>query len=314
MLSWPRDSVGAPDLSEPTANVLSDFHARITRCDLVLSTAGNYHMALRELWPLYLSRFSEPLENWVYTTSPPVVPAQIANSQLVVGNTTLGCRPQVVVAPRSVMDRLQAKGLLDGQPAPLYRTQGNVLLVKKGNPKNIRSVWDLARADVTVVTPNPEKEAGSFQNYADSIYEVARNDPARADRSADKLFNAVFNSGRADKWYAGARIHHREVPWSIAFGHADAGVLVYHLALYTVQQFPDRFEIVPLGGNVEHPRAIAGNRFEEHFIAKINGTWTDKQQLAANRLVSTMLSADFAAILQRHGLIPAATSTRVAQE
>lgn len=309
LLAWPRDSVtGAPDLSEPTANVLSDFHAHITQCDLVLSTAGNYHMALHELWPIYLKRYGNSIDNWVYTTSPPVASDQLANKRLVIGNTTLGCAPQVVVAPKGVMDRLEAKGLLAGKPIPLYNTQGNVLLVKKGNPKNIRTIWDLGRNDVSVVTPNPEGERGSFNVYAESIYEVARQDKAAAGRSAEKLFNAVFNSGRPGKWYAGTRIHHREVPWSVAYGHADVGLLFYHIALYTVQQFPDQFEIVPLGGSIDQPQQLPGNRSQEHFIAKINGDWTVKQQQAMDHLVNAMLSPEFAAILQRHGIVPASAS------
>ncbi|MFL6650752.1 MAG: substrate-binding domain-containing protein [Sulfurifustaceae bacterium] len=319
LLAWPRDSVsGAPDLSEPTANVLSDFHAHITRCDLVLSTAGNYHMALKELWPIYLERFGGSIDNWVYTTSPPVASDQIANKRLIVGNTTLACAPQVVVAPKGVMERLQTKGLLASKPVPLYNTQGNVLLVKKGNPKKIRSVWDLARNDVAVATPNPDAERGSFNVYAESIYEVARQDKSVPGRSADKLFNAIFNSGRPGKWYTGARIHHREVPWSVAYGRADVGVLFYHLAMYTVQQFPDQFEIVPLGGSVDQPQQLAGNRSQEHFIAKINGDWTATQQEATDRLVSAMLSPEFAAILQRHGIVPAnslaSMTTKVASE
>ena len=54
LLEWPLDEAATdPDLSEPTANNINDLHARISKCDdinVVLSTAGNYHMALRDLW------------------------------------------------------------------------------------------------------------------------------------------------------------------------------------------------------------------------------------------------------------------------
>ena len=40
-----------------------------------------------------------------------------------------------------------------------------VLLVRKGNPKNIRDWNDLVRADVTVVTPNPKTSGGARWNY-----------------------------------------------------------------------------------------------------------------------------------------------------
>ncbi|OGT58411.1 MAG: hypothetical protein A3E01_19475 [Gammaproteobacteria bacterium RIFCSPHIGHO2_12_FULL_63_22] len=40
-----------------------------------------------------------------------------------------------------------------------------VLLVRKGNPKNIRDWSDLVRADVAVVTPNPKTSGGARWNY-----------------------------------------------------------------------------------------------------------------------------------------------------
>jgi sulfate/thiosulfate transport system substrate-binding protein len=40
-----------------------------------------------------------------------------------------------------------------------------VLLVRKGNPKNIRDWDDLIRSDVTVVTPNPKTSGGARWNY-----------------------------------------------------------------------------------------------------------------------------------------------------
>jgi hypothetical protein len=33
-------------LHNPTSNVLYDLHGKVDRCDLALSTEGNYHMAL----------------------------------------------------------------------------------------------------------------------------------------------------------------------------------------------------------------------------------------------------------------------------
>ena len=82
LLEWPKDNPPAvPDLTEPTSNRLWDFHASIDDCDMVLSTAGNYHMALRDLWfDHYLPRFAPPdLRNWYYTTSPPISAQQTVN-------------------------------------------------------------------------------------------------------------------------------------------------------------------------------------------------------------------------------------------
>ena len=45
ILEWPADTGNQePSLSEPTANLFNDLHAEISQCDMVLTTAGNYHI------------------------------------------------------------------------------------------------------------------------------------------------------------------------------------------------------------------------------------------------------------------------------
>lgn len=308
LLSWPRYGGGqTPDLTEPTANTLNDFTGEIRDCDITLSTAGNYHMALHELWPTYLAMFSdqERPRNWFFTTSPPVAPAQIANKQLQVGNLKSECLPQVAVGPKRMIEKLKAAGVTEGEPAEVYVNKGSVLLVKKGNPKRIHSVWDLARRDVKVTTSNPEKEPGSFEGYRDTIYGVAANDkhPPRG-LTADTLFSRIFNgaSGNPDKWITGTMIHHREVPWSVAYGKADVGILFYHLALHAVRQFPDTFEIVPLGGTVTDPQPLPGNKVGVHYAVRIKGDWSSRQLNAREKLMQALTSPKFAQILAKHGM------------
>lgn len=313
MLDWPRDvPAPTPDLTEPTSNRLEDLHGEILDCsnmDLVLSTAGNYHMALRDLFRDVLLPSSD-IENWYYTTSPPISVDQVANSAVGFGNFELGCRPMVAVGPRATIDALAARRFSDGTPyaqgAPvrIWNNQGNVILVRRGNPRHIRSVWDLGRDDVRVITPHPCLESGTFSNYSGTIYNVALHDAgAPAGWTAERLFDSIFNSDREGKWLIGARIHHREVPWAIAYGEADAGVIFYHLALHAVRTFPDEFEIVPLGGTADDPEPLPGNQIGAHFAVRINGPWTDEQLAHREELMSALVSPEFAEILERHGLI-----------
>jgi hypothetical protein len=308
LLAWPRDVQNVvPDLTEPTANRVSDLHARISDCDLVVSTAGNYHMALRELWyDVFLPNYTSDLglKNWFFTTSPPITLDQIGNGILTIGNISLTCRPQVAVGPLSFINQLTAAGYTTGSPVPVYHSRGNVLLVKKGNPRHIQNIWDLRLPNVKIVTPNPETEKSTFDNYAQTIYFIALNDEQNAPGGwdADKLFNAIFNSTTAEKWLTGTRIHHREVPWSVAFGNADVGVLFYHVALDAVRNFPDLFEIVPLGGTVEDPQPLPGNKISSHYAIRIQGSWTSTQQTAADRFISALGSDAFTDILVSHGL------------
>ncbi|UFP94083.1 substrate-binding domain-containing protein [Gloeobacter morelensis] len=306
VLQWPADNPPSlATLAEPTANRSFDFHASIDRCDMVLVSSGNYHMALRELWfDVYLKKYVPGLKNWYYTTSPPLAPALIQSGYLSVDNLAARCRPQVVVGPASEIDALAALGAAEGPRLPLHTSRGNVILVKKGNPKAIRTVWDLGRADIRVVTPNPKTEQGTFANYSGSIYDIAAGDPAPPKgANARQLYNAIFNNGEIkNKWLSGSRIHHREIPWSIAHGQADAGVIFYHLAFYLAQSFPELFEIVPLGGTVDKPQPLPGNRTATLYATRVGGDWNAVQLNAREKLIEAFSSEDFTQILQKYGL------------
>ena len=308
LLAWPTDrEVSHPDLSDPTANTLYDFHAHLSACDLAFSTEGNYHPALSELWPIFLAQFKDrPLANWFYTTSPPVPLDQITRQGVEIGNLLATCKPSLVVATGKVIEKLRKAGLTEGPAYPLYQDRGAVILVKKGNPKQIHTVWDLGRNGVRLVTPNPELEPGAFNSYLGTIYGIATHDghpPGGA--GADDLINRIFNSpGREPyKWLAGPRIHHRDLPWSIAYGRADAAVIYYHLGLYTKRTFPDLFDLVPLGGTCAAPQPLPGTIIGTRLAIRIQGQWTPRQQEARDKLLEALLSEEFTEILKKHGLV-----------
>jgi len=306
-LSWPTDLTGGgPKLTDKNSNYVMDLHASIKDCDMVLSTSGNYHMALRDLWYDHYLPAMElagyPLRTWFYTTSPPISPKQIKKERVTFSNVRGECRPQVAVGPQSIMDQLSLDGVTNGAPVPILRNRGNVLLVQAGNPKNIQSIWDLGRDDVRVGTSNPDNEPGSFGNYSNSIYDIAFNDPMGGAYKADELFNSIFNSTLADKWVAGRRIHHRDVPWLVARNHADVAPIFYHLALYVKRLFPNKFDIVPLGGTVEWPAPLPGNRVATLFAVKITGNWSEKQMTAQEELINAYQSTLFTQLLEANGI------------
>jgi sulfate/thiosulfate-binding protein len=84
-----------------------------------------------------------------------------------------------------------------------------VFLVRKGNPKNIHDWPDIARADVSVITPNPKTSGGARWNYLAAWgYELNRgiggdwsklDDPAAAQQvaaaqaSAEKFVAQIFS-------------------------------------------------------------------------------------------------------------------------
>jgi len=306
LLHWERDIVKTEraDLTEPTSNRVWDLHSHTSSCDVGLSTSGNYHMALKDLWyGKFLPENKDIVKDWFYTTSPPVSYAHVKTGLLAIGNWETSCKPTVAVGPKKLMKKLKTANYIEGKPVPIIQNQGNVLLVKKGNPKNIQTIWDLGRKGVSVVTSNPYSEPGSFGNYSGSIYNIAKNDEKNAPDglTADKLYKKIFNS-KGKYWKSGYRIHHREVPWAVANGAADAGPMFYHLAVYAKKQFPELFDIVPLGGTIDSPVPLAGNKVGTMFIAKVKGDWNENQLKARDALIEGFQSEYFTEILKAHGL------------
>ncbi len=309
-LDWPADQgTLTPNLNDSTSNILNDVHAQISSCDLVLSTEGNFHPALKDIWPKLLEKYhDQPLINWLYTTSPPVSYEQLQQGRVQVGNLYVTCRPAVVIASRKVIEKVMQGGFTEGPALPLLQDRGEVILVKKGNPRGIRSIWDLGREGVRLVTPNPESEPGAFGNYAGTIAGIAAHDSSPpAGLNATRLVDLIFNgaSGDPEKWLCGPRIHHRDLPWSVAFGRADAAVIFYHLGVYIQQTFPEYFDLVPLGGTLTDPQLLPGTVVQPRYLVRIKGDWTPRQKGAREKLVETLLSPDFTTVREKRGLLRA---------
>lgn len=68
-----------------------------------------------------------------------------------------------------------------------------VFLVRKGNPKNIRSWSDLVRTDVSVITPNPKTSGGARWNFLAAWGFITQNggDEKAAAEFVKKLFERV---------------------------------------------------------------------------------------------------------------------------
>jgi len=84
-----------------------------------------------------------------------------------------------------------------GEPIPIFRNRGNVILVRAGNPKGIRSLWDLGRDDVRVETSNPETEGFSFDNDVMSLYHLARGKRTPSSRRLSAGPDATVDEERA---------------------------------------------------------------------------------------------------------------------
>jgi hypothetical protein len=291
-LEWPAETVLPPEQvaswCQVRSNRVLDFHGDPVQAKLVVFSDGNHHMALGDVLKAYVSAHPDVRDIFYATTPPAPIVKILRQGAIRLGNLTISLRPHVFIGPPHVLDRLRADGSL--QPHQLLaRNQGSVLLIARGNPKQIRSVGDLMRDDVRLFISNPETEKVSYEEYHRTLEGVAARqglDPASFNR-------AVF--GRSAVW--GQRVHHREAPEALADRRADAAIVYFHLALRYTRIFPDLFDFLPLGGTKEQPRPFAENRVGKIHMGIVGegGPW-------GQHFIEFMLSRTAADIYAGHGL------------
>ncbi len=337
-VDWPQDDpVTAPYLTQFSANDINDLHGDVT-CDLIISTPGNYHMALKDAMKGRSDLDHTGLQQQVkdlydaticWSTSPPVSLQQVPAANLQFKNVNLKGRPALAMGPGGVMDKLVSKKLVDSATRqPFLRNKGNVILVRKDKAKDVKNICDLQEKDLRIVTPNPDLEAGSFRNFSGTIFNVADQNDFGC--KANKLFNSIFSQDISDldltafknpydieeilevfdddvKWVASSRIMHRDIPYALCHNEADAGVIFYHQAIYLKHVLGLSgcdLEIVPLGGTESNPSPLPGNRVGTLHIAKVAGDFS-KNVLKARNLVYDFLTTNpvWSKILKEHGMV-----------
>lgn len=268
--------------STPGSNIILDFHGDPYRNDLVVFSDGNHHMALKQALKTFQKSVPE-MKGCFYATTPPGPIVQMLKGKaLRIGNLILSPLPHVFIGPPHILDRLNEEGYIN-QPFPFVKNQGNVLMVKKGNPKNITGITDLYREDVVLFLSNPETEKASFDAYIKTLKNLSQ------DLDIERKLNICH----------GKMIHHREAPQSIEQGRADAAIVFYHLALYYTHVFPDLFDMVLFTGTKEAPAPGPGN-----IIGFTHAALVEEGGSFGARFMDFLLSAACRDIYKRHGLIP----------
>jgi len=336
-MEWPQDDdVSSPYLTQLVHNDINDLHGDLS-CDLIISTPGNYHMALKEAMngvPGVLTGLREQVKtaynvSVCWSTSPPVGPAQIQAEDLQFKNIHVRGLPALVMGPGAVMNTLLANNLVDASSKDdIFTNRGNVILIRADKANKIKNVCDLG-GKTRVVTPHPSLEPGSFGNFSGTIFDVANNYDLGCD--ATELFNGifgqdvsllklsafdnpfnigaileVFKGNDAPKWLASSRIMHRDIPYALCHDEADAGVIFYHQAIYlkeTMAAMGCDLRIVPLGGTESAPAPLQGNKVAPMFIAKVNGSFSQNVLDARDLIYNFMTSSStWTSILNKYGM------------
>ncbi|HLI94701.1 MAG TPA: substrate-binding domain-containing protein [Candidatus Baltobacteraceae bacterium] len=203
----------------PPVDQTLDLHGNPAGAQLVVFVAGNQYMVMPALLRAF-TRSHPKITRIYYETLPPgVIAQQIAGGGLRMGNLIVAAKPDVMLAGHRRMAVMRAQGYV-GTPFS-YATNVLAIMIRKGNPKRIRSLSDLGRADIRVSMPNPRWEGVSEQ--IERVYLKA---------GGEELLRTIMIAKVANGTTVLTRIHHRQTPMFILDGRADAGPVWISEALY----------------------------------------------------------------------------------
>lgn len=293
-LPWPFETAtpaaaGQLRWSHAGSNVCLDFHGDPISAKLVVFSDGNHHMALEASLQAFRALHPDVQDIFYATTPPGVLVNYLKAGQLSLGNLSLSRQPDLFISPPNILQSLQQDGFVRTHQ-PFMQSRGNVLLIRKGNPKNIRGLADLLREDVHLFLSNPKTEKASYDVYRESLLSLAKEaelDVAAMERRTTNTAHTCF----------GELIHHREAPQCLYDGKADVAMIYYHLALRYTRIFPDVFDFIPLGGDKDNPQPSRNNITTTYHIGQL-----DTGNTFAPALWEFMFSEAVTQIYATHGL------------
>ena len=141
-----------------------------------------------------------------------------------------------------------------------------VLLVRKGNPKQIKDWNDLTRPGISAVTPNPKTSAGARWNYL-AAWLYALKQPGGNEQTAQAFVAALYrNVGVLDSGARGA------TTTFVERGIGDVLIAWENEALLSVKDLgPDKFDIVVPSSSIltEPPVAVVDKNVDKHGTRKV---------------------------------------------
>lgn len=184
----------------------------------------------------------------------------------------------VTLGISSDIDQIAKSGLLDEQWQTRLAdnstpyTSTIVLLVRKGNPKNIQDWDDLVKPNINVVTPNPKTSAGARWNYL-AAWLYALKQPGGNEEKAQDFVKALFkNVGVLD---TGAR---GSTTTFVERGIGDVLIAWENEALLSVKDLgPDKFDIVVPSSSIlaEPPVAVVDKNVQRNGSSQVAQAYLD---------------------------------------
>lgn len=249
----------------PGVDNVPDLFGDINDPQLVIFFAGNQFMCVDDLLAAFKKQYPQYQRIFAETLPPGILAKQTEGGSLTVGNMRITLQPDVYTAGKSRIDQMNDYF----SDTVVYAYNKLAIMVKAGNPKNIKSLKDLARSDVRVSMPNPEWEGIG-----------KRIEEAYVKAGGDELKNTIMVTKVKDSTTYLTQIHHRQSPMRILYHQSDAAPVWYSEAFYQqMVKHPVETVNIPANENIKAtymaglmkkaPHAQAAKDFMNFLISDI---------------------------------------------
>lgn len=257
------------------------------KASLVMYLAGNQFMVMDDLIKDFQKRNPDIKSVYVET----IPPGQILKSQILrqgrINKQKTAKNPDLYASVNlNHLRTLAKKGLM--KEYMIYTHNKLEIMVAKGNPKHIKGVEDLARQDVVLSLPNPITEGIAKFYVMPMLKQNGLYEKLTADRSCKHCWAIPKKT-----WFT-AR-HHRETPYRIEHGKADAGIVWATEVVYAQSE----------GRPVEGVALPPKDSMADKVAYAIGGLTTGRNPANAKRFLEYLGTDAAQAIYEKHGFIRA---------
>jgi ABC-type molybdate transport system substrate-binding protein len=183
--------------------------------ELILWLAGNQFFAMDDVVHAFQAQ-NPGIDVGLITLPPGLLLSAIEKGGWSYGGKDYPGRPDVYASVNlGHLKKLKQAGMMTDHA--IYMHNEMVLMVAKGNPKNIKGIADVGRADVRTSMPNPVNE-GIMQFYGRKVLE--RHGLWAKVSGGKECFSCQTTP---NNWFTA--VHHRETPDRILAGTSDTGIV-----------------------------------------------------------------------------------------
>lgn len=229
---WNTPPQSSVQFTIPGVDNIPDLYGDINDPQLVIFFAGNQFMCIDDLLAAFKKQYPQYQRIFAETLPPGILAKQIEGGSITIGNMRITLKPDVYTAGKSRIDEMKNYF----SRTEVYAYNKLAIMVPKGNPQQVYSLKDLAKAEVKISMPNPAWEG--IGKRIEEAYIKAGGEALRKTIMEDKV---------ADSTTFLTHIHHRQSPMRILYNQSDAAPVWYSEVHY--QQMIDHpVEMITIPG------------------------------------------------------------------